>query len=99
MTVDGPRVAVNSRNVFGGLYMLRHIESLESRNLFSTHGLNATYFNDVTFTGGATERIDAGVNLQLPNHARPAAGIKGNTFAVRWDGLVQAAHSETYTFS
>src|SRR5262245_39476287 len=82
--------------------MLSHTftcELLESRRLLASHGLNATYFNHPDFTGSTFERIDPGVNMDFGDHARPAPGIHGNTYAIRWDGLIQPAHSETYTFT
>src|SRR5439155_17129484 len=74
-------------------------EALEARRLLATHGFSATYFNNPDFTGSTAERVDLGVNFDFGDHARPAPGIKGNSYSIRWDGLIQPAHSETYTFS
>jgi len=74
-------------------------EALESRRLLTAHGLNATYFNNPNFTGSTATRIDQGVNSDFGDHARPASGVKGNTYSIRWDGLVRAAYSEPYTFT
>jgi hypothetical protein len=74
-------------------------ESLESRRLLASHGLNASYFNHPDFTGSTFERLDANVHMDFGVHARPAPGIHGNTYSIRWDGLIEPAFSETYTFS
>src|SRR6266516_2909622 len=73
-------------------------EPLEPRRLLATSGLNAVYFNNRDFTGATSSRIDKSVGFDWPDHTRPASRVAGTTFAVRWDGLVKARTSETYTF-
>ena len=72
-------------------------EALESRT-FLAHGLSATYFDHADFTAAGHQRIDANVALDAPNHGWPAPGIKGNTYSVRWHGLVRPTSTATYTF-
>jgi hypothetical protein len=75
------------------------IEALEGRALLATNGLSATYFDRTSFTGRTTSRIDASVNFDWGNHQRPAPAIVGDTFSVRWNGLVKPAATEVYRFS
>ena len=73
-------------------------EPLEPRHLLATNGLNATYFNNRDFTGATYTRIDKSVAFDWPDHSRPAPGIRGTTFSVRWNGLIKPRTTETYTF-
>jgi tartrate-resistant acid phosphatase type 5 len=75
-------------------------EALESRQLLATNGLSAVYFNNASFTGSTSSRIDGSVSIALPSlHSRPAGTkIDGKTFSARWHGLVKPYSSETYTF-
>ena len=75
------------------------IESLEPRQLLATNGLNGVYFNNRNFTGASRVRVDSTVAFDWPNHASPAKGLRGETFAVRWTGIVKPPTSETYTFT
>jgi len=72
-------------------------EALESRTLLA-HGLSASYFNNPDFTSADLQRIDAAPSFDLTNHARPAPEIKGNTYAIRWTGLLEPTSTKTYTF-
>jgi len=74
-------------------------ESLERRQLLATYGLNAVYFNNRDFTGASHTGLNTAIAFDWPNHASPARGIKGTTFAVRWHGLIKAPTTETYTFT
>src|SRR5690349_10920954 len=74
-------------------------EPLESRLCLATHGLSATYFDALEFGGHTVKRIDSRIDFDFGNHARPAPGIKGNTYTIRWDGLLQSRAAGTYTFS
>src|SRR3954470_18325161 len=64
-------------------------ETLESRRLLASNGLSAIYFDGLNFTGRTTSRVDRNVAFDFAN-SRPAPGIRGNTYSVRWSGLVQA---------
>jgi hypothetical protein len=75
------------------------IEPLEPRQLLASNGLNAIYFNNRDFTGATRTQVDAMIAFDWPNHARPARGIRGTTFSVRWHGLIKPYTSETYTFT
>jgi hypothetical protein len=74
-------------------------EPLESRTLLATHGLNATYFDALDFAGHSVQRIDPNINFDWGDHRRPAPGIRGNTFSVRWDGMLKTRAAGDYTFS
>jgi hypothetical protein len=63
-------------------------EPLERRRLLATNGLNAVYFNNRDFTGATHTGLNTTIAFDWPNHASPARGIKGTTFAVRWHGFV-----------
>jgi hypothetical protein len=67
--------------------------------LLVSFGLDATYFNNKDFTGSTFSRIDRTVNFDFGVHQSPAPGIAGDTFSVRWHGMVYPAFSETYTFT
>src|SRR5215213_5792713 len=73
------------------------LEELESRRLLATNGLNATYFNNQDFSGSTSTRIDKQVNFSFRSTS-PAPGISPTTFSARWNGLVKAYTSGTYTF-
>jgi hypothetical protein len=60
-------------------------------------GLQATYYNDITFTNVALERVDANVNFTWQLES-PDAAVNADVFSVRWKGLIEPQHSETYTF-
>jgi hypothetical protein len=59
-------------------------------------GLKAEYFDYTDLTGKVAERIDTTVDFDWDD-AEPVPGV-GDTFSVRWSGVVIPAHSETYTF-
>jgi hypothetical protein len=61
-------------------------------------GLTGHYFNNKDFTALARTRTDATVNFNWAG-ASPDAAIGADTFSARWIGRVQAATSETHTFS
>lgn len=60
-------------------------------------GLQATYYNNVDFTGTTVNRLDPAVNFNWGNGS-PAAEIQADTFSAHWTGLIKPAYSETYTF-
>ncbi len=65
----------------------------------ATHGLSATYFDALEFGGHSVKRIDSRIDFDWGDHRRPATGIKGNTYTVRWDGMLLSRAAGTYTFS
>src|SRR3954469_15499055 len=73
-------------------------EPLESRQLLASSGFSASYFDGLNFSGAAVSRVDRNVNFNF-GHTRPAPGIRGNTYSVRWTGMVQASATDTFTFS
>ena len=73
------------------------VEVLEGRALPAA-GLQATYFDNVNFTGAAVTRVDPTVNFDWGTK-RPAAGIGADTFSARWTGAIRPRFTETYTFS
>ena len=60
-------------------------------------GLAGTYFNRRNFTGARFWRTDATVDFDW-GLKRPAPPILGETFSIRWSGLVQAVESGIYRF-
>ncbi|WP_338792618.1 PA14 domain-containing protein [Bernardetia sp. MNP-M8] len=60
-------------------------------------GLQATYYNNIDFTGTSINRIDATVNFNWGNSS-PSSSIQNDTYSVRWTGQIKPAYSETYTF-
>jgi hypothetical protein len=61
-------------------------------------GLTGLYFNNQDFTALMRTRTDATVNFNWGSGS-PDPSIGADTFSARWIGRVQAATSETYTFS
>ena len=63
----------------------------------SQHGLLGTYFSRPDCSGEVLKRLDAQVNFDWAD--KPAApGVPTEDFSVRWNGQVQAQHTENYTF-
>jgi glucose/arabinose dehydrogenase len=60
-------------------------------------GLEATYFDNIDFTGAMVGRIDPTVDFAW-GAASPGPGIGPDTFSARWIGQVEAEFTETYTF-
>ncbi|TCN59534.1 T9SS C-terminal target domain-containing protein [Flavobacterium circumlabens] len=60
-------------------------------------GLQATYYNNIDFTGASAFRIDPSINFNWGNGS-PLAAIEADTFSVRWTGQIRPSYSETYTF-
>lgn len=65
----------------------------------SARGLTALYFNNSTLAGKPTlQRVDAAPNFQWGKDA-PAPGINKDYFSVRWEGMLRAPATGSYTFS
>jgi hypothetical protein len=63
----------------------------------SSNGLNATYWDNMDFTGPTVSRVDPTVNFDWDiNSPAPAIGV--NTFSARWTGKVVPKVSGTHTF-
>lgn len=60
-------------------------------------GLNATYYNNIDFTGTTFQRKDPVINFNWGNSS-PAPNIAAHTFSVRWIGFVVPSKSGYYTF-
>ncbi|MBN2485772.1 MAG: RICIN domain-containing protein [Bacteroidales bacterium] len=60
-------------------------------------GLKGEYFNGINFDSLVAEKIDKTVNFNWETSA-PYAGVKSDSFSVRWTGQVQPLYSEEYTF-
>jgi parallel beta-helix repeat protein len=60
-------------------------------------GLKATYYNDLSLSNVALERIDETVNFNWQLGA-PSAAVNADVFSVRWTGLLEPKYSEIYTF-
>ena len=61
-------------------------------------GLDATFFDNVDFTGAQVSRTDATVNYDFGSGS-PASGIGADTFSGRWTGQIEAPVSGQYTFT
>ncbi len=59
-------------------------------------GLKAEFFDYTDLTGKVAERIDGTVDFDWGT-GEPVPGV-GDTFSVRWSGVVTPAHTEAYTF-
>jgi hypothetical protein len=60
-------------------------------------GLMAVYFNNADLTGTTATRIDRTVNFDWGTSA-PISNIASDSFSVRWTGMIQPQHTQTYTF-
>ncbi|WP_338792617.1 PA14 domain-containing protein [Bernardetia sp. MNP-M8] len=60
-------------------------------------GLQATYYDNMDFTGTSISRTDATVNFNWGNSS-PSSSIGANTFSARWTGQIKPAYTGTYTF-
>jgi glucose/arabinose dehydrogenase len=60
-------------------------------------GLNATYYDNLDFTGAQVKRIDSTVNFNWGNSS-PDSRIGPDTFSAMWTGQVQPSYTEAYTF-
>ena len=61
-------------------------------------GLDATYFDNMDFTGTQVSRIDPTVNFDWGSTS-PDPGIGPDTFSARWTGQVEAPVDGDYTFT
>ena len=61
------------------------------------NGLNATYFNNIDFTGTTVTRVDPTVNFDFGTGS-PDPTIDPDTFSARYTGQVEAIEAGTYTF-
>lgn len=65
----------------------------------ATHGLAATYFDNIDLTGPSVTRIDPTIDFDWEETTgSPDPAIGSNKFSARWTGKVQPEHTETYTF-
>ena len=60
-------------------------------------GLTAEYFDNRDFTGTKASRRESAVNFDWGSGS-PTAAIGADTFSARWNGFVQPAHTQAYTF-
>jgi hypothetical protein len=60
-------------------------------------GLRAEYFDNVNLTGLVQVRTDPAVNFNWGSGS-PIAGMRTNSFSVRWSGEIVPPLSERYTF-
>jgi hypothetical protein len=73
-------------------------EPLETRQMLSTSGLNAQYFNDPKLQNEVVSRTESHVSFDWQKSS-PSTEVPVDGFTARWTGYVQAAKSETYKFS
>ena len=60
-------------------------------------GLNGSYYNGMNFETPVGTRTDANINFNLGTDF-PMAGVKTDSFSIRWTGQIQPRYSGTYTF-
>lgn len=60
-------------------------------------GLQATYYDNMDFTGKQIRRVDGTINFDWRSDA-PLSSFSADTFSVRWTGSVTPKYSEVYTF-
>jgi len=85
------------------------LESLEHRRLLAAdnplaepqstpdHGLTATYYDNLDFTGPSITRIDPTIDFNW-GWGSPDPAIGGDTFSARWTGQLIAPQTGQYTF-
>lgn len=61
-------------------------------------GIAGAYFDNAEFTSQVLTRTDPQINCDWGTGS-PAGSIGGDTFSVRWDGLLRVPETGTYTFS
>lgn len=69
----------------------------ESQLSLPGSGLDATYYDNLDFTGATVNRVDTTVNFDWATGS-PAAAIGPDSFSARWTGQIQASETGTYTF-
>jgi glucose/arabinose dehydrogenase len=79
-----------------GVAITRHF-TVTNTGTTATQGLNATYFNNVDFTGTTFSRIDPNINFGF-GVGSPNAAIGVDTFSARWTGKIKPSTTGTYTF-
>ena len=67
-------------------------------NGLQSGGLDATYFDNINFTGTQLSRTDASVNFDWGSGS-PHPSIGSDTFSARWTGQIEAPASGVYTFT
>jgi hypothetical protein len=60
-------------------------------------GLLATYYNDVSLSRTATQRVDQNIDFSWGGGS-PDSTVNTDQFSVRWTGLIEPDYSEDYTF-
>ena len=61
------------------------------------NGLQATYFNNMDFSGSSISRIDPVIDFSWGGGA-PDPQIGNDTYSARWEGSIEAPSSGNYTF-
>ena len=64
----------------------------------SSPGLNATYFSDSQLQDAAVVRSGETISYDWGSDSPYQEGSTSNEWSARWNGLVQAQYTETYTF-
>ena len=60
-------------------------------------GLNATYYDNMNFTGATVTRYDPRIDFDWASGS-PSPSLADDTYSARWTGQVSPLYSETYTF-
>ena len=61
------------------------------------NGLQATYFNNMDFSGSSISRVDPVIDFSWGGGS-PDPQIGNDTYSARWEGLIEAPASGSYTF-
>lgn len=63
----------------------------------TTNGLNATYYDNLDFSGTSVTRVDPTIDFDW-GFSSPNPAISPDTFVASWVGQVDPQYSQTYTF-
>ena len=61
-------------------------------------GLVATYYSDTWLGTPVATQIDSNINFNWGDGSSPTTGVGPNNWSARWDGLIEAQETGTYTF-
>ncbi len=87
------RLSAKNGNVVSGFSYSAVFKTIELNGT----GLQATYYNNMDFTGTSITRIDPTINFNWGNGS-PSTSIQADTFSASWIGQVKPKTTGTYTF-
>ncbi len=90
-------LSLDFRSLVGGAQLSGLVIEKKTDVGVGGHGLSATYFNNMDFTGTHFSRRDAQVDFDW-SQTSPHFSIEAESYSVRWSGQIHAQYSQTYTF-